>query len=152
MNLVYLFNNIIDIGRQSFGGKPVLEGIVVGCFNGKYYILTQQCCESIGSSITLKETTMTFIPLVALPVKELVSELLIFIYSFAHYLGSLVIYVFGLVVPQYNFHKDLADPLGFLAVITGFLILYKFTQKVAWGILLVGWLFVAIRVLIVLFE
>ena len=95
---------------------------------------------------------MTMLPLVILPVKEFVSVMLVFVYSFAHYLGSFVIYIFGLVVPQYNLHSDLADPLGFLAVITGFLILYRIAQKVAWGILLVGWLFVAIRVLIVLFE
>ena len=95
---------------------------------------------------------MSFIALIALPLKEFVSELLTFIYSIAHYLGRFVIYVFGMVVPQYNLHQDLADPLGFLAVITGFLILYKVAQKLAWGILIVGWIFVAIRVLIVLFE
>ena len=90
--------------------------------------------------------------LVLLPIKEFVSEMLVFVYSIAHYVGALVIYVFGLVVPQYNLHKDLADPIGFLAVLTGFLILYRIAQKVAWGVLLVGWLFAAIRVLIVLFE
>ena len=95
---------------------------------------------------------MSFIAFIALPLKEFVSELLTFIYSIAHYLGRFVIYVFGMVVPQYNLHQDLADPLGFLAVITGFLILYKVAQKLAWGILIVGWIFVAIRVLIVLFE
>lgn len=100
---------------------------------------------------------MTFFPpapmgFIALPIKEFVSELLTFNYSIAHYLGKFVIYVFGLVIPQYNLHQDLADPLGFLAVITGFLILYKVAQKVAWGILIVGWIFAAIRVLIVLFE
>ena len=88
----------------------------------------------------------------SVPIKEFVSELLTFNYSIAHYLGTFVIYIFGLVIPQYNLHKDLADPLGFLAVITGFLILYKVAQKVAWGILIVGWIFAAIRVLIVLFE
>ncbi len=95
---------------------------------------------------------MSFIAFISLPLKEFVSELLTFIYSIAHYLGRFVIYVFGMVVPQYNLHQDLADPLGFLAVITGFLILYKVAQKLAWGILIVGWIFVAIRVLIVLFE
>jgi len=95
---------------------------------------------------------MMYLTLVQLPLKEFISELLTFIYSIAHYLGAFVIYVFGLAIPQYNLHQDLADPLGFLAVITGFLILYKITQKVAWGILIVGWVFVAIRVLIVLFE
>jgi hypothetical protein len=95
---------------------------------------------------------MTPVLLVALPLKEFVSELLTFVYSIAHYLGTFVIYVFGLAIPQYNLHQDLADPLGFLAVITGFLILYKVAQKVAWSILIVGWVFAAIRVLIVLFE
>ena len=95
---------------------------------------------------------MSFVAFIAFPLKEFVSELLTFIYSIAHYLGRFVIYVFGMVVPQYNLHQDLADPLGFLAVITGFLILYKVAQKLAWGILIVGWIFVAIRVLIVLFE
>ena len=95
---------------------------------------------------------MTMIAVVLMPLKEFISELLTFTYSIAHYLGMFVIYVFGLAVPQYNLHKDLADPLGFLAVITGFLILYKIAQKLAWGVLIVGWIFVAIRVLIVLFE
>ena len=87
-----------------------------------------------------------------LPIKEFVSELLTFHYSIAHYLGKFVIYVFGLVIPMYNLHQDLADPLGFLAVITGFLILYKVAQKIAWNLLLVAWIFAAIRVVIVLFE
>ena len=95
---------------------------------------------------------MIFAALIVAPLKEFVSELLTFSYSIAHYLGSFVIYVFGLAIPQYNLHQDLADPLGFLAVITGFLILYKIAEKVAWGVLIVGWIFAAIRVLIVLFE
>ena len=89
---------------------------------------------------------------VAFPIKEFVSQLLTFSYSIAHYLGKFVIYIFGSIIPQYNLHQDLADPIGFLAVITAFLVLYKIAQKVAWGLLMVGWLFAAIRVLIVLFE
>ncbi len=90
--------------------------------------------------------------IVVFPIKEFVSQLLTFSYSIAHYLGKFVLYIFGSVIPQYNLHQELADPIGFLAVLTGFLILYRIAQKVAWGLLLVGWLFAAIRVLIVLFE
>ncbi len=88
----------------------------------------------------------------AFPIKEFISQLLTFTYSLAHYLGKFVIYLFGEIVPQYSLHQELADPIGFLAVLTGFLILYKIAQKVAWGMLLVAWIFAVIRVVIVLFE
>ncbi len=90
--------------------------------------------------------------MVGFPIKEFVSQLLTFSYSIAHYLGKFVVYLFGRILPQYNLHQELADPIGFLAVLTVFLILYRITQKVAWGLLVVGWIFAAIRVLIVLFE
>ncbi len=100
----------------------------------------------------MPSTPLANTALAVFPVKDFVEQLLTFTYSLAHYLGKFVIYLFGSVIPQYSLHQDLADPIGFLVVITGFLLLYKVAQKVAWGILMVGWLFAAIRVLIVLFE
>jgi hypothetical protein len=123
------------------------------CANGN--LIQESYRVKVTTVVSIDDTEgaiMMFNAFITLPVKEFVSELLIFTYSIAHYLGSFVIYVFGLAIPQYNLHKDLADPLGFLAVITGFLILYRVAQKIAWGVLIVGWIFVAIRVLIVLFE
>jgi hypothetical protein len=81
-----------------------------------------------------------------LPWKEILSTLLTFLYSIAHYVGMLFVYLLGRVLPAAKVPTDLVDPLGYLALLTAFLILVQVARKLAWIIVLVGWVLILIRI------
>ena len=86
-----------------------------------------------------------------LPWKEILSALLTFLYSIAHYVGMLVVYLLGSVLPAAKVPTDLVDPLGYLALLTAFLILVQVAKKVAWVIVLAGWILIFVRIILGLF-
>jgi hypothetical protein len=81
-----------------------------------------------------------------LPWKDILSALLTFLYSIAHYVGTLVVYLLGRVLPAAKVPTDLVDPIGYLALLTAFLILVQVARKLAWIIVLVGWVLILIRI------
>lgn len=81
-----------------------------------------------------------------IPWKEIVNQALTFLYSLAHYAGMLVIYLLGRVLPAARVPTDLVDPIGYLAILTVFLILVQVAKKVAWIVVIAGWVLIAIRI------
>ena len=88
----------------------------------------------------------TWILFVEIPWKEILNAVLTFLYSAAHYVGMLVVYLLGRVLPTARVPTDLVDPIGYLAILTAFLILVQVAKKVAWVIVVVGWVLIAIRI------
>ena len=86
-----------------------------------------------------------------IPWKEILSAILTFLYSIAHYVGMLVVYLLGRVLPTARVPVDLIDPIGYLALLTAFLILVQVAKKVAWVIVVIGWGLILVRILIGLF-
>ena len=86
-----------------------------------------------------------------LPWKEILSSILTFLYSIAHYVGMLVVYLLGRVLPTARVPTDLVDPIGYLALLTAFLILVQVAKKLAWIIVLIGWILILVRIFIGLF-
>lgn len=86
-----------------------------------------------------------------LPWKDILSGLLTFLYSIAHYVGTFIVYLLGRVLPAAKVPTDLVDPLGYLALLTAFLILVQVAKKVAWIIVLVGWVLILARIVLGLF-
>jgi hypothetical protein len=86
-----------------------------------------------------------------LPWKEILSSLLTFLYSIAHYVGMLVVYLLSRVLPAAKVPTDLVDPIGYLALLTAFLILVQVAKKVAWIIVLAGWVLILVRIALGLF-
>lgn len=82
-----------------------------------------------------------------IPWKQILAEILTFAYSIAHYSGTLVIYLVNLILPKAQIASDLADPIGYLAILTAFLLLAQVARKIAWIVVMVGWVLVVIRVL-----
>jgi uncharacterized membrane protein YecN with MAPEG domain len=80
-----------------------------------------------------------------IPWKEIVNAVLIFLYSLAHYVGMLVVYLLGRVLPTAKVPTDLIDPIGYLAILTVFLILVQVAKKVAWIVVVAGWVLIVIR-------
>jgi hypothetical protein len=90
----------------------------------------------------------TWTALMDIPWKEIVNVVLTFLYSLAHYVGMLVVYLLGRVLPTARVPVDLVDPIGYLAILTVFLILVQVAKKVAWIIVVAGWVLIAIRLFI----
>jgi hypothetical protein len=87
----------------------------------------------------------TWLLFVEIPWKEILNAVLTFLYSLAHYVGMLVVFLLGRVLPTARVPADLVDPIGYLAIITALLILVQVAKKVAWVIVVVGWVLIAIR-------
>ncbi len=80
-----------------------------------------------------------------IPWKEILNAVLTFLYSLAHYVGMLVVYLLGRVLPAARVPTDLVDPIGYLAILTVFLVLVQVAKKVAWIVVVTGWVLIAIR-------
>jgi hypothetical protein len=91
-----------------------------------------------------------FSAIVDLPWKDILSAILTFLYSIAHYVGVFVVYLLGRVLPATKVPTDLVDPLGYLALLTAFLILVQVAKKVAWVIVLAGWILIFVRIILAL--
>ena len=89
--------------------------------------------------------------IIDLPWKDILSAILTFLYSIAHYVGMLVVYLLGRVLPTATVPADLVDPLGYLALLTAFLILVQVAKKIAWIIVLAGWVLILVRIVLGLF-
>jgi hypothetical protein len=86
--------------------------------------------------------------IIDIPWKDILSALLTFLYSIAHYVGVFVVYLLGRVLPATKVPMDLVDPLGYLALLTAFLILVQVAKKIAWIIVLAGWILILVRIVL----
>lgn len=80
------------------------------------------------------------------PWKEILSALLTYLYSIAHYVGMFVVYLLGRVLPTARVPGDLVDPIGYLALLTAFLILVQVAKKIAWILVIVAWVLIIVRI------
>ena len=86
-----------------------------------------------------------------IPWKEILSGILTYLYSIAHYVGMFVVYLLGRVLPAARVPADLVDPIGYLALLTAFLILVQVAKKVAWILVVVAWVLIMVRIAMGLF-
>lgn len=75
----------------------------------------------------------------------MINYILTFLYSFAHTAGTWIVGILGKIVPAERIPWHLVDPVGYLAIITLLLILVEVARKVAWVVVAVAWVFLAIR-------
>jgi hypothetical protein len=83
-----------------------------------------------------------------IPWKTILSQLLTYLYSLAHYVGLFVVYLLGLILPTAKVPDDLADPIGYLALLTAFIILAQVAKKIAWILVVVGWALIVVRIIL----
>jgi len=86
------------------------------------------------------------------PLNDILHKILTFIYFLAHQIGLAIIKVSQPIFPGGVFPDSLVDPLGFLIILTLFMILVGVAKKIAWIIVVVGWILLLIRVLIIIFK
>ena len=89
-----------------------------------------------------------WIIVVDIPWKEILSGVLTFLYSIAHYAGMLVVYLLGQVLPTAKVPGDLVDPIGYLALLTAFIILVQVAKKIAWIVIVIGWALILVRIIL----
>jgi hypothetical protein len=88
------------------------------------------------------------------PLNEILHHMLTFIYFLAHQTGVWIIKVVQSIFPSAAFLGNLADPLGFLAILTVFMLLVGVdaARKIVWIVVCAAWILLAIRILLILFK
>jgi hypothetical protein len=96
--------------------------------------------------------TGSLFTLLDIPWRTILTQVLTFLYSLAHYVGLLIVYLLGFIFPSPKVPGDLADPIGYLVLLTAFVILAQVAKKVAWIVVIVGWGLIVIRIILAVFE
>ncbi|MCX6556706.1 MAG: hypothetical protein NTW95_04640 [Candidatus Aminicenantes bacterium] len=88
------------------------------------------------------------------PLNEILHSILTFIYFLAHQIGLGIIKAVQSLIPSIVFPGNIADPLGFLVILTLFMVLVsvEFGKKIAWIIICAGWILLLIRIFMVIFK
>jgi len=86
------------------------------------------------------------------PLNEILHKILTFIYFLAHQIGLGIIKVVQPIFPRGVFPDSIIDPLGFLIILTLFMLLVGVAKKIAWIIVCAGWILLFIRILLMIFK
>ncbi len=76
------------------------------------------------------------------------TQIMAFLYSIAHYLGTWIVVLIQKILPMAKELSTLADPIGYLAILTIFVIVAATAKRVAFVIVLVGWVLIIIRIVL----
>jgi hypothetical protein len=82
----------------------------------------------------------------------LFNQIFTFLYTIAHQLGMLVVHAIQSIFPGIEVPLNLADPIGFLVILTLFIVIVQVAKKVAWIIVIVGWILIVVRIAMVLLR
>ncbi len=74
------------------------------------------------------------------------TRIMTFVYSVAHSLGIWIVALIHKILPMAKGLPTLADPIGYLAILSIFVIITAVARRVAFAILLVGWALIIIRI------
>ena len=80
--------------------------------------------------------------------KDVLTQIMGFMYSAAHYLGTWIVAVIQRILPKTQQLGTLVDPIGYLAILSIFVVITITVKRVAVIILIAGWALIAIRVVL----
>ena len=88
------------------------------------------------------------------PLNTILHNILTFIYFLAHQTGLWIIQLIQSIIPGAGFLDNLVDPLGFLIMLTVFMLLVgvDVARKIVWIVVLAGWILLFIRILMIIFK
>lgn len=84
--------------------------------------------------------------------KYILRIILDFGYTISHGVGYFAVWLLQSLFPWAPSLQELADPIGILIVLSLFLLITHFAKKVALAIIMVGWFFIGVRVMIAIFS
>jgi hypothetical protein len=83
--------------------------------------------------------------------KDVLTQIMAFGYSAAHYLGTWIAALIERILPNAKGIATLADPIGYLAIITILVVITATVKKVAVIIVVVGWALILLRIVLMAF-
>ena len=78
-------------------------------------------------------------------------QFLAFTYTLAHWIGLVIVSLVENIVPLQT-PAQLVDPIGYLTLLTVLLLVSQIAKKLVWGVVVVGWVLIGIRVLLEILE
>lgn len=75
---------------------------------------------------------------------------LAFFYLVAHQFGLWIVRAIQFVIPGARFSESLINSMGFLAIITIFMIIASVARKVAWILVIIAWALVLLKVILLI--
>ena len=76
----------------------------------------------------------------------LLTQILAFTHSLAHYLGTWIVLLVQKILPMAKELSTLADPIGYLVILSLFVLLTTLAKKVAIVLVCVGWGLLLVRI------
>jgi hypothetical protein len=83
---------------------------------------------------------------------DILTQIFGFLSTGARYIGTWIVQLIQHILPSVTNLSALAEPIGYLTLFTGFVLLAGVARKVALIIVLVGWALILIRVLLMAFR
>jgi hypothetical protein len=83
---------------------------------------------------------------------DLLTQIFGFLFTAARYLGQWIVKLIQLILPSVKDLSTLAEPIGFLALLTIFVVLTTVARKVALIIVIAGWALILVRILLMAFR
>lgn len=110
---------------------------------------------AVGSFLTSKSAYAVAqeeseqLPEVGAPTREVIDQVLEFLYTAAHWIGKAIADVLQSLLPSLTVPPTLVDSIGFLALITVLLLIMKVAERVAWIVISIGWLLIVVRLVLI---
>jgi hypothetical protein len=79
---------------------------------------------------------------------DTLTQIMAFAYSIAHYLGTWIVALVQQILPMAEKLSTLADPIGYLVILSIFVIIATTAKRVAIVIVLVGWVLIIVRIVL----
>jgi hypothetical protein len=88
------------------------------------------------------------------PLNEILHNILTFIYFLAHQTGVWIIKLIQSIFPRVVFLDNMVDPLGFLVILTIFMLLVGLdvARKIVWIVVCAAWILLLIRILMIVLK
>ncbi len=83
---------------------------------------------------------------------DVLTQIFGFLSTIARYIGLAIVHLVQYILPSVKDLSTLSEPIGFLAILTIFVILTSAARKIALIIVFAGWLLILIRVLLMAFH
>jgi hypothetical protein len=83
---------------------------------------------------------------------DLLTQIFAFLSTIARYIGLGIVQLVQYILPSVKDLSTLAEPIGYLALLTIFVILTSAARKIALIIVLAGWALILIRILLMAFR
>ncbi len=83
---------------------------------------------------------------------DVLTEIFGFLYSAARYVGLGAVQIIKYMLPSVKSVEALAEPLGFMALLSLFVILTATVRRIALVVLIAGWALILIRLLLMAFR